>query len=844
MADQDLSEDSIFSSFLKTPLPLAKGTAPADAKSPRVAADANNPSGILLGKDESGRPIYKSYKKPEDGVFDTQALAGTYLAGQGAMKGQKITPESLVGTWVNGDPTTGASVQGGKYVQTLKKELESAGVKLNADGTIPNVPEANAAFTRTLITHEAGARAKEFLPHVSTNLDQDIENQFNAFVKQPTGATPQSSVTVTGANNEPLQQAKDVVGNPSDFLAAAGHHIAAPLHGGANLIEQLLASGVNKIAPNSDIAKLIQNTANADVEATKAWEKQYQAQTPTNAASLAGATIGEVLPALATGGGSMITQGGEQAANLAARLGLQEFGQGAAKLGGQAAGSAGLSTLYGLTQPTLGEQPFWQQIAQNAQTNAGVGAAIPLAVPAAGKFGQYLGNVAGAAINPFTQGGAEKIAQNILNKAASNKGINAVNQTIVPGSTPTLAELANNAGVSTLQRTIRDINPTPFVEREQANAAARSNLLQNVARTPEELAAAQEARNLYANDQVNQVLFANKQKVDSTPVLNTIDDILNGPGGKRPAVSKSLNDIKSLVSLGTETKSTPASPILNAEGKPMTEAAKTVTQKVEQDPEVLYQSVRKSIDDKLDKLNMADRSGVQAASELMKVKQSIDNVIEQGAPGFKNYLDKYSSESSNIDSMKYLQGLKLTDQNGNITLSKVQNAIQNIAKAQGEKGANAQKAITDTQLGALKSIRDDLLRQQKVGLGRSLGSNTAQNLVTQNMVESVLPGKLGLLASHLPTGSLSGATGAGVGYMAGGPVGAMIGAGVGSRVGSAWQTLMQAKNDAVINALTEHLLNPTQMTIQAKKPVVTPQLMELLYPSMIGVGTNSVSQRQ
>ena len=153
MADQDLSEDSIFSSFLKTPFPLAKGTAPADAKSPRVAADANNPSGILLGKDESGRPIYKSYKKPEDGVFDTQALAGTYLAGQGAMKNQKITPESLVGTWVNGDPTTGASVQGGKYVQTLKKELESAGVKLNADGTIPNVPEANAAFTRTLITH-------------------------------------------------------------------------------------------------------------------------------------------------------------------------------------------------------------------------------------------------------------------------------------------------------------------------------------------------------------------------------------------------------------------------------------------------------------------------------------------------------------------------------------------------------------------------------------------------------------------------------------------------------------------------------------------------------------------
>ena len=817
MADQDLSEDSIFSSFLKTPLPLAKGTAPVDAKSPRVAADANNPSGILLGKDESGRPIYKSYKKPEDGVFDTQALAGTYLSGQGAMKGQKITPESLVGTWVNGDPTTGANVQGGKYVQTLKKELENAGVKLNADGTIPNVPEANAAFTRTLITHEAGARAKDFLPHVSTNLDQDVENQFNAFVKQPTGATPQSSVTVTGANNEPLQQAKDVVGNPSDFLAAAGHHIAAPLHGGANLLEQLLASGVNKIAPNSDIAKLIQNTANADVEATKAWEKQYQAQTPTNAASLAGATIGEVLPALVTGGGSMITQGGEQAANLAARLGLQEFGQGAAKLGGQAAGSAGLSTLYGLTQPTLGEQPFWQQIAQNAQTNAGVGAAIPLAVPAAGKVGQYLGNVAGAAIQPFTQGGAEKIAQNILNKAASNKGINAINQTIVPGSTPTLAELANNAGVSTLQRSIRDINPEPFVAREQANAEARLNFFNKAAENPTVLNEAINARDKAANEQLSE-LWANKSNVNPKPVLDKIDSILNGAGGERSSVKTVLNDVKSKLENPKNT-----------------------------DPEYLYESVRKHIGDLLDPRAAKENPAAQQASrELLTVQSELDKVINNGVPdkGFDKYLENYSASSKDIDAMKLLQGLKITDNFGNISLGKINNAINDIEKKIGSLGKNRAKSLDADQLSTLRSIRDDLQRQGKVGLGKSLGSNTVQNLVTQNMLETVLPGKLGTLASHLPTGSLSGAAGATVGGLLGGYGGAAAGGVIGGKAGSIWQSLMERKNDAVINALTEHLLNPTQMTIQAKKPVVTPQLMELLYPSMIGVGTNSVSQRQ
>jgi len=817
MADQDLSEDSIFSSFLKTPLPLAKGTASADAKSPRVAADANNPSGILLGKDESGRPIYKSYKKPEDGVFDTQALAGTYLAGQGAMKGQKITPESLVGTWVNGDPTTGANVQGGKYVQTLRKELESAGVKLNSDGTIPNVPEANAAFTRTLITHEAGARAKDFLPHVSANVDQDVENQFNAFVKQPTGATPQSSVTVTGANNEPLQQAKDVVGNPSDFLAAAGHHIVAPLHGGANLLEQLLASGVNKIAPNSDIAKLIQNTANADVEATKAWEKQYQAQTPTNAASLAGATIGEVLPALATGGGSMITQGGEQAANLAARLGLQEFGQGAAKLGGQAAGSAGLSALYGLTQPTLGEQPFWQQIAQNAQTNAGVGAAIPLAVPAAGKVGQYLGNVAGAAINPFTQGGAEKIAQNILNRAANNKEINTIGQTLVPGSNPTLAELANNANISTLQRSIRDINPDPFVAREQANAEARLNFFNKAAENPQVLNEAINARDKAANEQLSE-LWANKSNVNPKPVLDKIDSILNGAGGERSSVKTVLNDVKSKLENPKNT-----------------------------DPEYLYESVRKHIGDLLDPRAAKENAAAQQASrELLTVQSELDKVINNGVPdkGFDKYLENYSASSKDIDAMKLLQGLKITDNFNNISLGKINNAINDIEKKIGSLGKNKAKSLDFEQLSTLRAIRDDLQRQGKVGLGKSLGSNTVQNLVSQNMIESVLPGKLGLLASHLPGGSLSSAAGGAIGGLTGGVPGAVLGMAAGKGAGQIWNDLLNKQNESVKNALIERLLNPTQMTIQAKKPVVTPQLMELLYPSMIGVGTNSVSQRQ
>jgi hypothetical protein len=266
-----MTEDQIFESFLKTPMPLVKGSASTKDKSPRIAADANNPSGILVGKDESGRPIYKQYKSPEEGVSDTQNLVSNYLSGKGAMRGQKITPENIIGTWVNGDPTTGASVQGGKYLKTLQNELTSAGIQLNPDGSIPNTPEANAALTRTIITHESGNRAKYFLPHITNNLEKQAEQDFNLFLKpQPSGEP-----TVTISEPTAQQPSTDYLGN---FAEAAGHHMIAPFHGIANLAEQGIATGLEKLMPNSEIAKLMRATANKDVEAIKEWERKLQAK--------------------------------------------------------------------------------------------------------------------------------------------------------------------------------------------------------------------------------------------------------------------------------------------------------------------------------------------------------------------------------------------------------------------------------------------------------------------------------------------------------------------------------------------------------------------------------------
>jgi hypothetical protein len=124
----------------------------------RSAAEINNPSG--LGWDGK---TWTSYKTPRDGVIGTENLVSKKLGTQGLN-----TPEALVGNWVTGDASKGATVQGGAYVKGVRDELQSAGIKLNSDGTIPNTPEAVAAVTRGIIKHETAPNNQaDFLKEVT-----------------------------------------------------------------------------------------------------------------------------------------------------------------------------------------------------------------------------------------------------------------------------------------------------------------------------------------------------------------------------------------------------------------------------------------------------------------------------------------------------------------------------------------------------------------------------------------------------------------------------------------------------------------------------------------------------
>lgn len=399
--------------------------------------------------------------------------------------------------------------------------------------------------------------------------------------------------------------------------------------------------------------------------------------------------LGKAGTQMAPGVGRALTRGGSLAAKGAA----------------EGAAAAGLVS-------SASDAPIEEQIA----TGALAGGILGPALPAVAGAGQKAGEGVRRAFEGMTYGGREKAIERLLGELGGELSPDI--RTLVPGSQPTLGEASGNAAIAALERNART-NPrlAPlFAERLEENAAARREFFDTIAKDPEAVAEAVAARDA-ATDALRAEAFKGAKTADPSQVLIKIDEILKGPSGKRDVVVKALTNLR---------------------GKLAQEVDIGGGQKVlqpETDVEQLY-GVRKAIDDTLSPMGPSEAKGAQLATrELMEVKNALDKAIEEAAPGFKEYLKTYSEMSKPIDEMKYLQGLNLTDSKGNITLAKVQNAIDRIEKQRGAGGVNKAKALSDDTLGALKALRDDLKRASDIDKGRARGSDTAANLVMGKFVE-------------------------------------------------------------------------------------------------------------
>lgn len=400
-----------------------------------------------------------------------------------------------------------------------------------------------------------------------------------------------------------------------------------------------------------------------------------------------------------------------------------------------------------------------------------ISAAIPPGLVAAAKLAKYGGNIVNSVVQPFTEAGQDAIAGKIIQQFGKGGPMEINAAELVPGSLPTLAESTGNAGIATLQRGVRDVRPNAFAEREAANAAARHAAFDKVAGDDAALSSATAARDnaadalygkAFAADAMRQDLARSAQQTRAPFAgvgLSGAAEDLATPGLRdltsRPMFQKAVEDAKQLAANnGVKLDD----PLQSLQG---------------------LHYVKLALDDAL---NPAAKSamGRNASNAVMGMRDKLASELAEVSPLYGNARQTFAQMSQPINAMEALQGLKLTNAPGNMTLAKVKNAVEGLDNLRAAPGINAAKSITPEQMAALQKIQEDLLRQEMLGKGRSIGSNTFQNVATDNILTSMLPG----------------------------PLGAAVKGKVGGLLGQAGKIAYSGSNEAIRNRLTDMMLTP------------------------------------
>jgi hypothetical protein len=189
-----------------------------------------------------------------------------------------------------------------------------------------------------------------------------------------------------------------------DFSSALMHHAGNPIYGGFQLWDNALTRALQAMAPGSQLANWSAGQTNAFNNVVDNRESSYQATTPTNTASLAGATLGELAPWALGAGASKFIPGL-----------LGPFANGITRAGDAAASTPALASspmaqimanegvkgmMFGAPQPITDSSNYWSDKGDQLWQWAAMGgltgpiAGGPQFAPQIGdaltKWGQYL----------------------------------------------------------------------------------------------------------------------------------------------------------------------------------------------------------------------------------------------------------------------------------------------------------------------------------------------------------------------------------------------------------------------------------------------------------------------
>jgi hypothetical protein len=362
-----------------------------------------------------------------------------------------------------------------------------------------------------------------------------------------------------------------------------------------------------------------------------------------------------------------------------------------------------------------------------------------------GPVGQTLGALAGATtaggmvgsapvlarttreiVRPFTEAGREVITGNVLRNLASDaeQAIKSA-ATYVPkvgGYTPTTAQATRDLGLINAETAIKGLDVTKGRFATQALEAnqAQMAILNRLAKDDDVLKAAYKKRdevadplreNAFANSTVTPEMF---QSGVALTVNKTIDDILSSPVGKRQTTISVMKDAKDDIARAT----TPAE-----------------LYEIRKDLRIAAQGL----------LDKSDRGGptagaYKAAKEpLSQVIRAVDDAIEAGASGYKDYLAKYAASSRGIERLEAAQQFKGKVLSTTPDPSRINDyLISQPAFTRAIRAAEKETNLSSTQLAVLRRVAEDLDSGVLPRATKVAGSDTFKNMSTANVIGGMI----------------------------------------------------------------------------------------------------------
>lgn len=380
-------------------------------------------------------------------------------------------------------------------------------------------------------------------------------------------------------------------------------------------------------------------------------------------------------------------------------------------------GSAALGGAAGAIQPVeTGDSRL-----RNTTQGAMLGGAVTAATRAAP-------TIAKALIDPFRQGGQERIVGSTINRFATG-GTPYTPRT--PTWDATLAQATQDPGLAILERGAASASPdvaAALSRRAIDQNMAAMGAIERVAGDPGKYAAAQALRRATGRLYDDALATGIDQQM-AQALQPQIQSLM-----ARPSIKAAIKRAEGLID--------------------EQDIARAQSGSVEG-----LQAVKMALDDMIEKAGRADSGiGKHTQRALTQTRSDLVDVLQQIVPKLRHADAVYARVSRPINQMEVGRELRdkmvpalmdgSTDMMGRIRAEQYAQALRSlderIPSITGYSGATIENVMTPSQMKLLTGVRDDLANRAVMQeAARGTGSNTAQNLATQNIMSQVL-GPLGM----------------------------------------------------------------------------------------------------